>query len=82
MAKNHRSYSLLQLVAIGVGIISPRLRKWLFSKSINGSGSIICTEFVGEFLMHFYGYDFGKPNDFIDLVDIKRACEEITKNSV
>jgi hypothetical protein len=77
LAKMHRPYSLTQLVAIGVGILSPRLRSWLFGLSINGEGKIICTEYLAEFFIAFYGVDFDKSNDLIDLVDIYEMSKKI-----
>ena len=73
-----RPYSITQLFAIFIGTFSVKLRRRMFGSKINGSGSLICTEFVGEFLQKFYSYDFKKPNDFIDLKDILIALESLT----
>jgi hypothetical protein len=74
----HRPYSIWQLVAIGVGLMSSKLRHFLFGHDVNGSSALICTELVAEFYRIFYGYDFKKNNDYVDLADIYKATKEIT----
>lgn len=74
----NRPYSLWQIVAIGVGLLSSKLRSFLFGKDVNGSSSLVCTELVAEFYKIFYSYDFKKNNDYVDLADIYKATREIT----
>lgn len=64
-----KPFSVSQLFLILIYKKIPFTRSFL-GKNINGDAGDICSEYVSSFLVKFFGIDFEKPDDLLDLNDV------------
>lgn len=74
-----KPYSIAQLVLILIYKYFPFTRPVLSKSIINGDSKDICTEFVSSFLVKFFGVDFKKEDDLIDLNDVHSMVKELNR---
>jgi hypothetical protein len=66
-------YSVLQVIIQGLGIIYSPFDKLFRQKSINGSKFLVCTEYVGLYLMKYKGFTWSDSPDHISLTELRGA---------
>ncbi len=81
-----KPYSITQLLLILIYKYASFLRPMLAKVIVNGDAGDICSEYVSSFLVKFFGVDFYKEDDLLDLNDVhsmvKRLNEELKWQSL
>lgn len=73
----NKPYSVMQILMIGLAMISAPFAKVISKSKLNGSAFLICTELVGDFMTKFFNADFKMSTQFLKLSQV----EEFIKKS-
>ena len=74
-----KEYSIIQLIAIWLGIVFPFFNSWLEKRRWNGQKYLICTELCSDIAFNHFEVGFTQELDNVDLTELKSALEKKVK---
>lgn len=72
-----KKYSILQLIVIGLGLLSKSVERRLRKQKINGHKRLICSEAAATLMTICFGVNFMESVDTIGLRDVQSMLEAL-----